>query len=260
MSEASISMRGRPFTAAKRGNTLAENKDRHARNTRKRCFAIADGATESSRAGEWAQLLVEKFVQEPVQQVEHWSDWLLPLQKQWRLQTANSTSSWFAEVKSQEGAFATLLGIEMRTRSHQWQAVAVGDSCLFQIRDGRLHRAFPIEQAEQFDNRPDLIGSHTPPAEIRERGKERRITGDWQHGDYFLLMTDALAEWFLRSCRGCELAETLAQIVLWKNDQEFNDWVEHLRDTRELRNDDVTLLYFQIRNALAAAEIISADE
>ena len=47
-------------------------------------FAIADGATESSFAGEWARLLVEGFVQTPHAGCwPNWSNWLPTAQQLW---------------------------------------------------------------------------------------------------------------------------------------------------------------------------------
>src|SRR5207248_11270118 len=101
------------------------------------------------------------------------------------------------------GAFATLLGLRLRTRAEdpaagQWAAIALGDSCLFQIRDDRLLYVFPVTSAAEFDNSPVLVPSR-PDDFDRVTARAERATGDWQSGDCFYLATDALAAWFLEA-------------------------------------------------------------
>src|SRR5207237_3291793 len=93
------------------------------------------------------------------------------------------------------GAFATFLGLVVEEAG--WHALAVGDSCLFQVRDGGLLRAFPLTRAADFGNSPHLVGSRAPgPGGTHPPGLRKQ--GDRRPGDRLWLMTDALAQWFLR--------------------------------------------------------------
>src|SRR5207244_4072399 len=72
---------------------------------------------------------------------------------------------WFEEPGLRKGAFATLLGLALATTtpsSGSWRAVSLGDSCLFQVRDGALLTAFPLQSASQFDSRPKPVPSRLP--------------------------------------------------------------------------------------------------
>ena len=102
-----------------------------------------------------------------------------------------------------EGAFATFLGLVVKEKNdllcderRHWQAVAIGDSCLFHVRAGRLERAFPIECSGDFGNTPWLVGSRVPPCDALAQ-REVRAEGDCCTDDRLWLMTDALAKWFL---------------------------------------------------------------
>lgn len=238
----------RPFRVAKRGNSEAEYEDAYASAPERGRFAIADGASESWYADLWARLLVEEYVVNPVAGPDEWDSWLPPLQKQWLAEIINRPIPWYGQDKIQDGAFATFLGVDLGITGGEcqgrWRAVAVGDSCVFVIRDERLNSAFPINQAEDFNNRPWLLGSRRPASDILDRQKERRIEGDWRRGDRIWLMTDALAQWFLREVetgrRPWEAVGMLLDDAPAKHD--FASWVENLRDTENLRNDDVTLV------------------
>ena len=63
---------------------------------------------------------------------------------------------WYAEEKAASGAFASLLGLEIFKKAnggpspYAWRAVAVGDSCLFQVEAGQVSKAWPIGNSAEF--------------------------------------------------------------------------------------------------------------
>src|SRR5581483_6124726 len=127
-------------------------------------FAVADGASESSFAALWAQLLVEGFTH-PAKREDPESDWLAPLSERWAAAVDGRPLPWYAEAKREQGAFATLLGLVFRRPATalggggRWRALAVGDSCLFQVRQDQLVKSFPVNCSQEFGNRPALLCS-----------------------------------------------------------------------------------------------------
>lgn len=233
------------FHLPKKGNSVEEYEDAFAGNAARARFAVADGASESSFAGLWARLLVEGFVRAAK---PPWQDptWLLPLRKRWATEVGKAPLPWYAEMKRDDGAFATLLGFAVRRPNH-WRAIAVGDSCLVQLRGGDMVTSFPMQSAAEFGNQPDLICS-------RARGgaetlKVRKKTGTWQPGDVFLLMTDALAQWFLdQQEQGNRPWQRLAPLRTADDPEAaFRELIAELRANVDLRNDDVTLLLTEAR-------------
>lgn len=233
MGDAPFSLACRSFHLPKQGCTREEYEDAFAGRPAAGRFAVADGASESAFAGIWARILVRTFVRVP----GPWSKWLPAARKRWRSQLEGQELPWYAETKFQEGAFAALLGIAFEAGG--WKAEAVGDCCLFHMREGYLRRAFPVRRARDFSSRPPLLGSR---GGIRARPPSRRarVQGDWQPHDVLYLMSDALAEWFLKQ------VENRGQP--WKDLREiqepshFVNWVADLRQAGALRNDDVTLV------------------
>jgi hypothetical protein len=112
----------------------------------------------------------------------------------------------------------------------------VGDCCLFHVRAGRLLHAFPVKDADAFGNQPDLIGSRPNSKPIRRM----RLEGDWQDPDLLLLMTDALAQSFLRKVANND--DAWKEILTLKTQEAFEAWTTKTRQRKELRNDDVTLM------------------
>ncbi|MEE3719132.1 hypothetical protein V2H45_20515 [Tumidithrix elongata RA019] len=222
-------------------------------------FSVADGATESSFAKEWARQLVSQFVQASIPKTpiaqEHTKeeeshgkfslfDWLTPLQKTWETWLANQDLLWFAKRKAEQGTYATLLGLEIDA-NRQWQAIAVGDSCLFVVRDFLLLHSFPLAHSREFGYRPQLLGTKMPLHDDLNPIVAQFVSHQAKAGDRFYLVTDALAAWIFASLETQK--NPWVELDSINTQADFIDWVTHLRDRQEMPNDDTTLLYIQIQ-------------
>lgn len=222
---------------------------RHARRLR---FAVADGASESMLSGLWASLLVRTWCKARRRRLPE----ILEVAKAaWDVELAayledrgrnERPIQWFEEPGLERGAFATLLGLAFSTGhggdGGQWEATALGDSCLFQVRQGELLSAFPLKSSAEFDSAPKLVPSRSDdPAKVL--GAVDRENGDWRGGDTFFLLTDAIAAWFLRT-HEADVApwDVLAAV----EPSGFADWVAARRQDRSLRNDDVTVMRIDV--------------
>jgi hypothetical protein len=236
MADAPFSLAWQSFHLPKQGHTAEEYEDAFAGRPAEGRFAVADGASESAFAGDWARLLVKAYVRVP----GPWSAWLSGVRKRWRCQLEGRDLPWYAEAKIEEGAFAALLGIAFQPG--HWRAEAVGDCCLFQVRGNRLRLAFPVSRSRDFTNQPHLLGSQRR-RDAGPRTKRRRREGDWQSEDALYLMTDALAQWFLKAAEDRRRPWIALQDI--QTSDYFAGWVEQLRGAGEVRNDDVTLIRIQ---------------
>src|SRR5437879_3073167 len=104
-------MRFRALWLPRGGNSAAEYEDAWAGDVARGRFAIADAATESSMGGLWARLLVEGFVDAADPQLGSLANWLPPLQERWAREVGEGPLPWYAEIRAQQGAFATFLGL-----------------------------------------------------------------------------------------------------------------------------------------------------
>jgi hypothetical protein len=249
MPEPALPVRWQAFHLAKGGHHHEEYEDAYAVDAEAGRFAIADGAAESSYAALWARLLVDAFVR-PGPEGDFEPGWLEKLQRCWAAEVDPLVLPWYAEFKRDEGAFAALLGLVLHHAGDAggvWQARAVGDCCLFQVRAHGLIAAFPLSRADAFTNHPRLLGSRPLPSDQSLQVPEQS-DGDWQTGDRFFLTTDAVAHWFLcRTEAGQEPWEVLGRLAAGSAvDAGFRSWVEERRLRDGLRNDDVTLLVLDV--------------
>ena len=214
-------------------------------------IAVADGATESAFAKEWANLLVDAFVNQPPELCglteDSLNEWLQPSREQWRGCVPWDRLPWHGEAKARAGAFATLLGLIVSAAPGDngrlsWQAVAVGDCCFFVVRDDRLLLSFPLDEASHIDNNPALICSHSDNAGVLWEGVSVS-GGECAAGDLLILASDALACWFLAGSAAWEKPwEALAAL----DSSSWNAWIEEQRGAGLLHNDDTTLVMIEV--------------
>ncbi|MCP3062297.1 protein phosphatase 2C domain-containing protein [Myxococcus sp. K38C18041901] len=212
--------------------------------------AVADGATESLFSGLWARLLAREYATGQMREPSGLLQALPGLQRRWLAEVEGRELPWYAQEKLREGAFATVLGVSLaRTPAGAdgivgtWSALAVGDSCLFQVRDARLVRSFPLELASSFGSRPFLVSTHGA-QNARVAAQAREMTGEVRVGDTLLLMTDALAHWFLGEHeRG---GRPWLSLPGEDDRSAFESFVAGLRAARSLRNDDTTLMRLSV--------------
>ena len=213
--------------------------------------AVSDGASESAFAREWANVLTDAFTSRTPDleafSAETLGAWLAPSQSEWHDLVPWDRIPWHGEAKARAGAFATLLGLTIGAGSGHlgrlsWRAMAVGDCCLFVVRDQQLHVSFPIEDHSEFDNNPALVCSN--PASVEGLWEEvKQGNGECKVGDLLLLSTDAIASWFLaRNAAGERPWETIAAL----NQSTWSEWVDEQRRERLMRNDDTTLVLIEV--------------
>lgn len=252
-------------------------------------FALSDGITQGMLNREWAGVLVRSFSDCVDSRLGIKEVLLNAIEKsipQWetiRQQYVNRRDSvlndneyrWLFEY----GSHATFLGL--RFQSDYWEAVAIGDTCLFVLDRRESCLVFPIEEASDFTDSPNLVSSFPDRnADIDQHIKyvRKRL----QSGNTFYMMTDALAQWFVSEYRlgrkpWHQISDNLdhSGVLAFDHRQReagkvrhqfrsllrrvrsrgkgaadnahcaktsFSDWVSKLRESGQVVNDDTTLV------------------
>jgi len=241
------------FRLAKAGSRRTEYEDSVAWSHRWARLAVADGASASAFARLWAHLLVHAYTAGWLEAETLETD-VGRIQGRWATRVDQRPLAWYAAEQARRGAFAALVGFSLM-KDGRWNALAVGDCCLFQVRGDALLVAFPLGHPDAFDNRPLLLCSRPAGnASLRRGGAIVTATGGWEPGDTFMLMSDALAAAFLRLLFGA-LAEVEPNPSPWdvlqfdRTRAGFRRWIQTLRAHRVLRNDDVSLALLHVPHA-----------
>jgi hypothetical protein len=212
-------------------------------------FALGDGATETSFAGVWATQLVRAFCKGKLEGDE-FSLSLRLLRERWLKFASRKPMPWYTEEKVRSGAFAAMVGLVLNDSCEpeedgNWRALAIGDSCVFQLRKRKLVASFPIQSSDQFNSSPVLLGSRS----VQGQGDAQGILtmcGMWRKGDTFYLMSDAISCWFLTQVENGRVPSRELQDLTPGKSGNFLSWLATLRDHKAIRNDDVTVLRIEI--------------
>jgi hypothetical protein len=233
--------------------------------------AVADGATESLLARQWARMMANEFAaaSDAVCDANLFTGKVLALAAQWpavvgsyiaKRENAARPIQWYERPGIEKGAFATILALQVHFASQHpssiesqidpgftrviggWNSAALSDTCLFHVRGGYLKAAFPLSESASFGTSPALLGSSgADPEAIMDH--LRFAQGTVAEGDDFFVCTDALAAWFLaRAEEGRRPWETLRDLT----EIGFTEWVSEARRNSGLRNDDVTLVHMDV--------------
>jgi hypothetical protein len=248
------------FWAPKAGNSVSEYEDAFwipkepTVDSPSVAIAAADGATETSFAALWARLLASSYGRRKLDG-DRFDKRVKRCRRIWKKAVGAKSLPWYAEEKLRSGAFSSIVGVTLhdgvfwRRRSGTWTAVAIGDSCLFQISRNELLKAFPLGASSDFSSRPVLLGSVAPESDSTE-AVPVCVQGNWRSGDMFYLMTDALACWFLKQVEFGKDASIVLSGVADQSSFEALVTAERkqmeLEGAPSLRNDDVTLVICEI--------------
>ena len=214
---------------------------------------IADGATEGVLAGEWASIML-KSLSNTARDIQSADDVIPLLDKavrKWglfkRLRTMNGTKSltalptWLEDEAVARGAFATAC-VAWFGDNGEWDAAAIGDSCVFHLRQNELIYTWPLSDSIEFTNSPYLVSSEAA-CNVELAKHIMTCRRKWEEADHFYFATDALACWILKQHE--------KQDSPWKKlvcldpiaaPNDFATFVESARDSGEMRNDDTTLV------------------
>lgn len=237
----------RQFILPKLGHDVFECEDVVAVNAETLRFAVADGATEAFDARKWAERLARQWVAaESVFTVDEFRQWVAAEGRELHHSWNDLSLSWYAEEKAQFGSFAAFVGVELdlASDSPSWKAIALGDACLLHCRGEKLLRSFPLSRAENFHMGPMLVASDSS---LHENSMKSVAvaSGSCNNGDVLLLLSDAVALWFLERFEENQFNPN--EFLNPKQDEELEQFFDGERLAGRLRNDDLAILQIEIK-------------
>ena len=244
----------RVFALAKDAGHPEEYQDAYALDARRGIAVVADGVATAIFSRQWAGILAAATLADPpdTDDEKAFATWLACQRRAWSEQIDTTGLAWFQKAKLPLGAFSTLLWIQVAPvadeqegsfGAQRLQCFAIGDSCLFHIRHGAVLRTFPVEYAAELTADPVVLGSVDLSRD--ELMKFVALDEPCFPDDILVLCTDAIADWALRRI---ESSDPPDWNVYWNMTQaQWADEVLRLRDAREMRYDDATLVLLRVR-------------
>ena len=233
------------FLLPKSGAELSECEDAIGINLDALRFVVADGATEAFDSRSWAKRLAERWAldEPPALSVETFQAWAIAQGEALHSSWNGRQLSWYAEEKARNGSFAAFVGVqfELTPSAPRWRAVALGDSCLIQLRGGAICNALPVSDYQSFTATPLLIPSSSSLRSVLARTVV--ASGLVEPGDLFLLLSDAAACWYLKhALEHGPLRERFDFLLAAAQNDELARLFEAERLERRIADDDVAIL------------------
>lgn len=219
-----------------------KGEDAFATNSDSGFFAISDGATDSNYSKEWADLLVNNFIQSGFElKTKNIATWVGPIQKKWYdavpWEILQEKGDGYFN-KAQKGGFATLLGIII-DEQNALTAFAVGDSNIFIMRDDALIVKFPVEESKSFGTGPKLIGSMA-----KNELSINSLCYKLEKNDLIFLATDAFSKWFMKQDE--EKLFPWMDLINLEDQDDFKIFMNKIKDVWNQNDDDITLMILRM--------------
>ena len=227
----------------KHGHSLAECEDAFACNRTTMRFAVADGATESFDAASWAQRLATRWVNSSDLLTEEgfWT-WLQSEGQAHNDSWNRLDLPWYSMEKRRAGSFAAFVGVEIQD-DKSWNALALGDSCLVHCGTSNVRMMFPVSGSIDFGSTPVLAPSCTE-LNIHARSAIALKAGKLGDDDKLLLLSDAIAAWFIRlnEQQDNKTMSDLYRLLRQEDETAILDFLELERSAGRLKDDDVVIV------------------
>jgi hypothetical protein len=233
------------FITCKSAEQYIDCADNYAVNKNSHRFSVSDGVSKSFFPKVWSEILVSQFVERTDLKEK---ELIKVCQDEWQKRIDEIISlpetKWFtkSQYSRKDPALATFVGLQFLEKEKKWSASALGDSFLFFVPKGYkdyqkdLVRLSSKVEPIVFDNFPDYqtsIGdSH--------KGRAKEKSGNLRNG-IFYLMTDALAEWFIK-----EGENAIGKITVWKSQADFERFITQAIEENQLTNDDCAILCIEL--------------
>jgi serine/threonine protein phosphatase PrpC len=238
----------RSFCLYKNGGSPSECEDKSAISSPELSsfrVAIADGTTEGIFSDIWAELLVNNYIDQGVGLFDDSN--LQAIHQEFIRQSYQQIAQmpeirhWAMYEKLERGTHATLAAIEFST-DNTVRLSAVGDSCIFWLDEDNVDvEMLPELATEDFGFSPDTI-CHIPKTwrNLQQKVITRKIK--LNRSCLFVLCTDAIAFWLAKETREKNNLSAWEEIIQLSDTAAFNQLIEKLRESKEIRNDDATLV------------------
>ena len=241
-----LDLRLRQLLLPKLGQEASECEDVIAVDMQARRIAVADGATEAFAAREWAERLAQQWVRRTSTLTpEEFRNWVAAEGRELHDSWNGLSLSWYAEAKARTGSFAAFVGLELdlNSESPSWKAIALGDTCLLHRRGDVLVKSLPLARSESFNNAPILVASNCA---LHENSMKSVVidSGNCESGDVLLLLSDAVASWYLKCFENDDL--DAEDHFFAQPDEKLTEFFDRERLTGRIRNDDLAIVRIEI--------------
>lgn len=240
-----MELRYKTFIMPHIGDKYSQCADRFAIGTDKNCFAIADGVGESLFPYDWAELVCKDFIANPnlfcednklvreSQLIKAWNQ-----KRDERTANLTETELFLFEMGLEKADFAACTFVGLSIDKKQWQSLALGDSYLFVLdKNLEIIESVASQKGEEFSNFPEYFASQAE----KNHGKTIKACGDINKVTYFVLLTDAISDWFIKVD-----TDKRKELLAVSDMPSFHSLVNKERENGNMKDDDTTAVIIEV--------------
>ena len=227
------------------GDKYSQCADRFSCGETNQCFAIADGVGNSLFPSDWATLLCNDFIKNPISYSENShlireDELIMEWEERRNTHISNLTDDerFIYEMGLDKADFAAATFVGLSLDEKEWRCQAIGDSYLFIVDSSfNILKKVASMDGKDFDNFPEYYASKKD----KNNGTVVEYTGDYQGVAYIALMTDALSDWFIDASP--TKRENLLKI---RNHSDYESFIDNERQVMAIKDDDTTMVVLKI--------------
>lgn len=227
------------------GDKYSQCADRFAISENGNHFAIADGVGASFFPAIWAEIVSKDFVQHSESFIDknvlvnearligEWNDKV-------KVATANLSDkeNFLIEMAKDKCDFAACTFVGLTIDKDKWHCQALGDSYLFILNDEyKIIESVASQQGQDFDNFPEYFAS----CHGKNNGSVLVKSGDISNIAYFVLLTDAISDWFIKADSNKRKALVELQHLC-----DFRSFIDAERANNAMKDDDTTAVVIKV--------------
>lgn len=232
-------------------------QDRYSIDASNSIIALADGTTQSFKSEVWADLITEKFTQNPSLTKKNLSNLLKSAAKEQQKISfqfnSNPAKASLEKAKKQKGSTATFLGVQI-TSKHSFKSIFCGDTNLFQIHKDKKITAFPFSDVDTLDQNNKFINTEDL---LRDEFDDNSLTEkefQWEPNDKIVLATDALSRLILKD------PGVLTHILGITSFEEFLIFCNTNWNNKLLEEDDISVIIITNNNGGTLTKFIPSPD
>jgi len=234
------------FITSKSAEQYIDCADNYAIDKSSHRFSVSDGVSKSFFPKVWSEILVTQFVERTDLKE---TELIKVCQEEWQKRIEEIVSlpntKWFtkSQYNRKDPALATFVGLQFFEKERKWSASALGDSFLFFVPKGfkdyqkELVKLSSKTEPIVFDNFPDYLTSIGD----NHKGTLEKLRSQKIVDGTFYLMTDALAEWFIK-----EGVNAIGKITVWQSQADFERFISQAIEENQMTNDDCAILCIEL--------------
>lgn len=229
------------------GDKYSQCADRFAIGKEKKCFAIADGVGNSLFPEDWARIVCNDFINCPdlfcngnqlvreSKLIEEWNKC-----RDEKISNLTEEQKFLFELGLEKANFAACTFVGLIIDKKQWYCLALGDSYLFVLnQDFEILNSVASQRGDEFSNFPEYFAS----LQGKNNGEVLEEKGTLDNISYFVLLTDAISDWFLQVEK-----EKRKELISLKDIQSFKSLIDRERSTGKMKDDDTTAVIIEVVN------------